>query len=71
LRVRRHIPAFLLGDADDPVPAEVGRAIRKRLDELAGRLERVDRGRAKAVREVRNYLEGQGTDQLIAAQFDE
>jgi hypothetical protein len=71
LRVRRHIPAFLLGDADDPVPAEVGRAIRKRLDELAGRLERVDRGRAKAVREVRNYLEGQGTDQLIAARFDE
>jgi hypothetical protein len=75
LRVRRHIPAFLLGDAGDPVPAEVGRAIRKRLDELARRLEPFDREkgtrRAEDVREVLRYIEGQGTNQLIAAQFDE
>lgn len=71
LRVRRHIPTFLLGGAADPVPAEVGRAIGEHLDQLAGRLDRVDPRRAKRVREVLRYLEGKGTDQLVAAHFDD
>jgi len=71
LRVRRHIPAFLFGEVGDPVPEKVGQAIRKRLDELARRLDPVDRGKAESVREVLRHIEGQGTDQLIAARFDE
>lgn len=71
LRVRRHIPGFLFGDASDPVPAEVGRRIRERLRELAGYLDSEDRRRAAAIREVCRYLEGHGTDQLVAAQFDD
>ena len=71
LRYRRQRPAFLLGQQGDPVPSEVGLAIRERLTELAGRLDRHDPGRAAKIREVIRFLEGKGADQLIAAAFDE
>lgn len=68
LRVRTHLPGFLLGGEDDPVPEDVRRTLEERLRRLVPRL---DAKRAELVREVLRYLEGKGTNQLIAASFDE
>ncbi|HFA60020.1 MAG TPA: hypothetical protein ENJ83_04950 [Rhodospirillales bacterium] len=71
LRYRRQRPGFLLGRHDDPIPSDARLAIRERLAELVCRLDRHDPGPAAKIREVIRFLEGKGTDQLIAASFDE
>lgn len=71
LRYRRQRPAFLLGQHGDPIPCASGRKIGKYLEELACRLDEHHPARADNIREVIHYLEGRGTDQLIAATFDE
>ena len=71
LRVRRHLPGFLFGRGDDPIPGKVGGAIRAKLKELAERLARHDQWRAERVREVLRFVEGRGTEQLVAAHFDQ
>lgn len=71
LRVRRHLPGFLFGRGDDPIPGKVGGAIRAKLKELAERLARHDQWRAERVCEVLRLVEGRGTEQLVAAHFDQ
>ena len=71
LRYRRQRPAYLSGRPDDPVPSKDRCAIFEALRGLADRLNEHDPGRAEKIREVIRFLEGEGSNQLIAAEFDE